>query len=459
MSAQLDVNPVIDAMEGRTVPFAATAVGGVLLLLGVIGFIAGIFIAGPAPTWGAVLVALVWSLGICQGAFMFSILLTATWGRWGRPVKRIAESFVFVMPFLWVLLVLFLVFGIGIYKWHPTPFAPIEHISLEPHSPAAWRSKPIWLRHDFFAARQILAFAFIILLDFLYLRGSLGPDMLQAKLRLGADKVPGWWSTFTGSGTDLPAAIEKGQNTQSTLFGFIALAYALVYSFMAFDLIMSLEPWWYTNMFGGWIFVSCVWTGLCATGLVAMIGRDWLHLGDWVKPAVTHDLGKLILAACMFWAYTLFAQLLPIWYSNMPEETMFFLVRLGGAGGELTAWTWMSQTVAVLCFVAPFTILLSRGIKKMRWPFAAICSLILFGIFMERSLLVMPQVYPLTSDVFPWLHFLVVNVLVWCGFIGLITLVVSNVLARIPPLVISDPHLGDHEWDVHVHSLDQHHAH
>lgn len=457
MSAPIDVNPVIDSMKGRTVPAAATGVGAVFMALGLVGALYGFGVAGAAPAFGAILVGLVWALGVCQGAFMFSIIMTATWGRWGRPLKRIAEAFFFVMPILYIVLIIFVFAGVGIYKWHPEPFAPIEHISLEPHNPGAWRSKPIWLTPMFFAGRQILAFGFLILLDFLYLRASLGPDMLMAKARLG--DVPGWWSSFMGTESDLQKAVDQGQNFQNRIYVPLAMSYALIYSLMAFDLIMSLEPWWYTNMFGGWVFVSCVWTGLCAIGLTAMLSRDWLHLGGFIRSKVTHDLGKLMLAACMFWAYTLFAQLLPIWYSNMPEETQFFLVRLGGEGGNLPAWTWMAQTVAILCFVTPFTILLSRGIKKMRWPFAAICSLILFGIFMERSLLVMPQVYPNVSDVFPMMDFIMVNVLVWLGFAGLVILVVSNVLARIPPLVISDPYLPEHPWDQHVHSLDQHHAH
>jgi len=459
MSAQPDVNHVIDAMAGRTVPAAVNGLGALLVIVGLGGFGYGFAVAGAAPTWGAVLVGLFWSLGVCQGAFMLSILLTGTWGRWGRPVKRIAESFAFALPLLYVALFIFLVAGgLGIYKWHPTPIAPIEHISLEPHNvEATWRSKPIWLTPSFFILRQLIGLGVLIALDFVYLRASLGPDMLQAKQRLGS--APGWWGSIIGGKTDLSKATESGQTTQSMLFWMIGLAYAIVFSFLAFDLLMSLEPWWYTNMFGGWVFVSCVWTGLCAVGLTAMVARDWLHLGEWITPQVTLDLGKLMLAACMFWAYTLFAQLLPVWYANMPEETQFFLVRLGGEGGELTAWTWMSQTVAVLCFVAPFTVLLSRGVKKMRWPFAAICTLILFGMFMERSLLVMPQVYPTVADTFPTVHFLILHVGVWLGFIGYLILVVANVLARVPPLVTSDPHLGDHPWDQHIHSLDAHHAH
>ena len=152
----------------------------------------------------------------------------------------------------------------------------------------------------------------------------------------------------------------------------------------------------------------------------------------------------------MFWAYTTYAQLLPIWYTDMPEETDFLLVRM-----YLPQWSWLAKTVAICCFVGPFTILLSRGIKKMRYPFAGICTLIMFGIFMERSLLVMPSVY--FGDTFPTVDFLIVNVGMLAGFLGLMVQVVGRVMAQLPMLVISDPYLGEHPWDQHVHSLD--HAH
>ena len=180
----------------------------------------------------------------------------------------------------------------------------------------------------------------------------------------------------------------RGIREQSTLVPFIALTYAVVFSGLAFDLIMSLSPWWFSNMFGGWIFMSSFWLGMATMGLVAMLSRDWLNLGDFVTTSVMHDLGKLLLAACMFWAYTTYAQLLPIWYTDMPEETDYLLVRL-----FLPQWSWLARLVAITCFIAPFTILLSRGVKKMRWPFAAVCVLIMCGLFLERSLLVLPSIY------------------------------------------------------------------
>jgi hypothetical protein len=308
-------------------------------------------------------------------------------------------------------------------------------------------SKPIWLTPGFFVARQLLAVGLLIVLDVIYLRASLRPDLVAAQQRLGS-RAPRWWSRLTGGASDVGATLASGLRLQSLLVPVLGWAYALVMSLVAFDLVMSLSPWWYSNMFGGWTFVSGFWMSLAALGLTVSLARDWLGISRFIGHNVTHDLGKLMLAGCMFWAYTGFAQLLPIWYTDMPEETDFLLVRM-----ILPEWSWLAQTVGITCFLAPFTILLSRGIKKMRWPFAAICVLILTGLFLERSLLVLPSIH-LTDPRDPMLAF--VSVGTWLGFVGLFVQVVGRVLASIPPIALTDPHLEPHPWDVHVHALEGH---
>jgi hypothetical protein len=451
MSHMPDVNPTIDAVAGRTLPGSVNALSLGAIGLGLVAFLFGLFAGGEegvAWAWGAVLVGILFTLALSQGGVMFGVIMTGTWARWGRPVKRIAEVFGLFMPFVWLALLVFLIGGIGIYPWNPDTIVASGPVALEPHSPEAISSKPFWLSKGFFIVRQLAIVFGLMVLDLLWIRASLTPDLVQAKARLG-DKAPGWYDKVTGGTTDLEGAIRSSLKTQNMLLPIMAVCYALGMSFLAFDLIMSLAPWWFSNMFGGWTFVSSFWVSLACVGFVAMIGRDWLKLGDWVKPNVTHDIGKLLLAGCMFWAYTAYAQLLPIWYTDMPEETDFLLIRM-----MLPQWSWLSQTVAVTCFVGPFTILLSRGIKKMRYPFAGVCALIMVGIFLERSLLVYPSIY-MGAD-FPWLNFLFVSVGVWLGFLGAFTQVVGRVLASVPGVCVADPYLETHPWDVHVHSLDQH---
>lgn len=452
MSARTpDLNPVIDAIAGRTLPPAANLASLAMIALGVLGALYGFFVAGPVWTWGAVLVALVYVLAIAQGGVMFSVILTGTWGRWGRPLKRIAESFGFFMPIAWLFVVVFALFGLRIYSWNPDTIIPGGMVDLAPHSAEAIASKPVWLTPGFFAARQILGVLVLLVLDVLYLRASLRPDLIHAKARLG-QRAPAWWDRVIGASDTVDAAVASGQRTQSVLMPILGVCYAVIFSLLAFDLLMSLSPWWFSNMFGGFVFVSSLWIALATLGLVTMLGRDWLGIGPFVGSNVTHDLGKLLLALCMFWAYTTYAQLLPIWYTDMPEETDFLLVRL-----FLPQWQWLAKAVAITCFLAPFTILLSRGVKKMRWPFAALCAFIMFGLFLERTLIVMPSIH--LGDTFPWASFFLVSIPVWLGFLGLMIQVCGRLLASVPPLPTTDPFLEPHPWDVHVHSLDAHPQH
>jgi hypothetical protein len=444
----IDIAPHIEALRTRTVPGSVRMGAAALVVVGLISFGFGLM-TNPAWAWGAWLVATLFVLALAQGGVVFSVIMTLTWARWGRPLKRIAETFGFFLPVAYVMLLIFLVGGNGIYPWHEGTFVVDQPIALAPHSPGAWASKEIWLSLPFFIGRQIVGLGFLMALSALYIRSSLRPDLIAAKARLG-DAAPGWWNSIIGGAGDVDAESEKSAKTQATLGVFIGIFYALIFSMVAFDLVMSLSPWWYANMFGGWFFASSFWIALATIGITGLVARDWLGIRKLITQKTMHDLGKLCLAFCMFWAYTTFAQILPIWYANMPEETDFLLIRM-----NLPQWSWLARTVVILCFLTPFTVLVSRGIKKMKWPFIGILVVICVGVFLERTLLVMPSIY--FEDTFPWEQLLVTSLGTWLGALGAFALVVSHVLAKVPAITITDEKMETHPWDVHVHSLDAAH--
>lgn len=451
MSAhEKNVAAALSAIKTRTLPplVNGLALGGIAWGVAALGY--GLTAGDKGWTLGALLVALVYTFSIAQGAMMLSVILTGTQARWGRGLKRIAESYGLYLPFAWVLISLFLVFGVDLYPWHPHTITG-DPVSLAPHSPEAPHSKELWLSPTSFVVRNILVLGFMVLVDLWFLRASLKPDLIAARKELG-NAGPAWWGWIVGNETDVAKAVADGEKTMGGMVPLMGFSYALVMSNVAFDLIMSLDPWWFSNMFGGWTFMSALWGGLALIAVTTMLSLDWLSLRSFVKPNTTHDLGRFMLAGTMFWGYTLYAQILPIWYADMPEETGFLMVRL-----MLPQWIPLSKVVAILCFIAPFTILLSRGIKKMRWPFAGIAGIILMGLFLERSLLVMPSVW--LEPTVPWGSFLFINLGLLAGAVGLMVSVVARVLSTIPAVPVTDPLLETHPWDVHVHSLDAHAHH
>lgn len=448
---------VIDAMAGRELPGNVRMAAMGAIGVGVLAFF-GLFAMNQAWALGAVLVGLVYTMALSQAGIMYGVIMVGTEARWGRPLKRIAETMALFMPIavgltiVWTGLAMFS--PMSIYPWVEGNLVTGAATAIEPHSPAAWSAKPMWLSPGFFFARITLIGLLLVALDMAFLKASLGPDLLLASKRLKESNpswaAPSWWGWFMPAEASVEEASEAGLKRQQLLIPFLGFGYTLGFSFFAFDLIMSLSPWWFANMFGGWFFMSSFWTGLCMIGILAVSTRNWLQTGSYITNVVTHDLGKLILALCMFWAYTTFAQILPIWYSNMPEETDFLLVRM-----TLPEWGWMARVVAIMCFLAPFTILVGRGVKKMAAPFVGVCSLILVGVMLERTLLVMPSIYLEANFPVP---LFVLGAAVWGGFMGAFILVVTTALASIPPLPLSDSFLESHPWDVHVHSL-RHHDH
>jgi hypothetical protein len=354
----------------------------VLTLLGVAGFVAGVMTESAPHAWQAFLVNLLFFLSVAQGGVIVSASFYLTQARWGGPgAYRLAESFYWFLP---VGFLLFWVLFFGRAQLWP------------------WISKPelahnqLWLNTPFFFAREGVALLVMTVLSMWFVRISQRVDVRQWALSNDNIDMP-------------PAAIRR-------ISPVLALVFAAVYSLIAFDLVMSLAPEWKSTLFGAYFFGGSYWAAIVAMSLVAVVLRRRLGPGNlYTRTPIMHDLGKMVFAFSVFWAYLLFAQYIVIWYGDIPTETFFLVVRGAIIGGYTGYTPWMPLTwlVFALVFVVPFTVLMGARPKKTPAILGAVSFLGIVGMWIERYVLVVPSLAP--HDVpFNW-----IELLVTLGFVGI----------------------------------------
>ena len=421
----------------RSLPSSVTIGSLLLMVIGIVAASYG-FMTAPVRTGGAFIVNFMYWAGIAQGGMMLAVALVIVKGRWGRPLKRMCEAFSLMMiPMYILLMVFYLAGGIGIYEWSHWTHEEFGHLhkwvyffgSEDGHSPM------------FFIARQGVLLAILISLNIMFMRASLRSDMGVAKDRYGWEPS-GLAKLFSGLGNWKGEEAEVAQSTtsQARIAPILGIAYACIFTVMAVDVSMSLMPHWFANMFPAWYFMSCIWSGFVYLAIYSMLFRGMLKIEGALKPSLYHDLGKLTLGFTMFWAYTLFAQYLPIWYGNMTEETVQFLIRT-----ELEPWATLTRVVLMLCFLAPFAMLTSRGLKKVPAAYLMVTGVLAVGIWLERFLVNMPSVWKEET-----LPLGMVEVGMTVGFLGMFTFIVLKFLTSVPPLAFTDPYMQADPDHVHV---------
>ena len=316
-----------------------------LAALGVVAFLYGITRSQPATTWGIYLVNLLFwsSLAITGPAIAGMIQLTE--GRWSPTVKQMALT---TAGFLPVSFVLFLILFFGrrvLYPWVDTP-VPIK---------AAWLNVP-----------------------FMSLRIGLGVLLLYGVALVFARAV----IAEHQAGGDSPAALAR----RTRLGTILLMLYVVVLSLWGFDLVMTIDPTWYSGLFGGYYVVTSMYTGF---GLVTfLVIRANARGVSRVSPASIQDIAKLTFAMCIFWMYFFYSQYLVIWYGNVPVETKFFLRRF-----FVEPWTTLAFAIFLVGALIPFAYLLKRltGRPPTRHKvFIVILFMGWIAIFFERIMLVFP---------------------------------------------------------------------
>jgi hypothetical protein len=271
--------------------------------------------------YAAWLVAFVFFLTIALGCLYFVLIHTAMNGSWGIVVRRIAENAAASVP-LFALLFLPLAFHMhALYHW-----ADSEAVAHD----ALLRLKQPYLNEGFFFARA--AFYFLVW-------SAIALWFRQTSRR--QDAAPD------------PAAAASLRRWSAALL----IPLSLTTTFASFDWLMSLDPHWYSTIYGVYVFSGALLSGF-AFVTVAALGLRRAGLLPVLSAEHLHDLGKLLFAFTVFWAYIAFSQFFLIWYGNIPEETIFYRARLEGG------FRLLSVALALGHFALPFFYLLPRAVKR-----------------------------------------------------------------------------------------------
>ena len=345
--------------------------------------------------WHAYLVSFAYFLSLALGALFFVLLQHLTRAGWSVVLRRLAEALAGTLPLLALLCVPLLIGMRHLYHWADADAAAQD---------ALLQWKRPYLNVPFFVARLAVYFAVWVGLARFFFNSSVRQD---------------------ASG-DVHLTLRMQQRSAPAM-----VAYGLTVTFAAIDLLMSLDAHWYSTIFGIYYFSGAV-LGSCALLVVAVA---LVQRGGRLRRAITaehlHDLGKLIFAFTVFWAYIAFSQYLLIWYANIPEETVWYLRRQSGG------WAAVSLTLLLGHFLVPFLLLLSRWAKRRRPVLVAVAAWVLVLHWVDIYWLVLPGASP--QHAWPQLPDLACLV----GVGGLFAAAAAYRLRRCALLPLRDPRLAE----------------
>ena len=299
------------------------------LVLGVVGLAAaaGGYAAAGDAFWQSYLIAYIFWIGLTLGSLAVLMVQYLSGGAWGLVSRRILEASTRTLPLMALLFVPIWLNLAKIYPWvapDPGNEKLMEAIHL----------KGAYLNPQFFGLRAILFFVIWGALIFVLNKWSREQDEHETMLPGPMDRR---FRVISGPGLVL---------------------YVLTITFMSVDWIMSLDPSWYSTIFGILTLGGQGLSTMAFTILVMAMLVRFRPMSEVADAKKFHDLGKLMFAFVMLWAYFSVSQLLIIWSANLPEEIPFYLARLNGP--------WYPVSVALLLgqFVLPFLLLLSASFKR-----------------------------------------------------------------------------------------------
>jgi hypothetical protein len=341
-------------------------------IIGIVLCIAG-WLINPEQFFQSYLIGYLFWMGIALGCLAIVMLQHLTGGDWGLVIQRLLESATRTLPLMAVLFVPLALGMSTLYAWSRSTAAE-----------EAGDHQDTWLSAPFFLLRAGLYFAIWLVMAYFLNRWSHEQD------RDGSPQLKRRLQVLSGPGL---------------------VIYGLTATFAATDWLMSLVPEWYSTIFGLLVIGGQVLSAMAFAVAVAVVLAEREPMSHVFATKHFHDLGKLLLAFVMIWAYLAFSQLLIIWAGNLPEEIPFYLPRMQ------TSWRWIGVLLVVFQFALPFLLLLSRELKRHARRLIAVAALVMAMRFIDLLWLVAPE-FRRQGFEFHWLDIVVVIALggVWLAF-------------------------------------------
>ncbi len=325
-------------------------------LVGAAAMLIGVFV-DPAQFFRSYLLGYVLWIGVTLGCLALLMLQHLSGGQWGFIIRRPCEA---ATRNLLLMLVLFipLFFGLGhLYQW-----SHAAGLAAEPEL----RHKLMWLRPSWFIARVVIYFFVWIVMAALLNRWSAEQDR---------------------AGEDIHERLHIRRRLQA-LSGPGLVIWALTVTFLAVDWVMSLDPHWSSTIYGMLFMAGEGLSALALMIVLLVILRKYPPFSNILEPVHFHDLGKLLLAFVMLWAYFAYSQFLIIWAGNLPEEIPWYLGRTHGG------YRALALAIIVFHFALPFALLLSRDLKRNARKLAMIASLLIVMRYLDLFWLIAPNPLP-----------------------------------------------------------------
>lgn len=375
--------PLVELNRTRDRAMAAAIIGILLMVAGAV--------VNPEQFFRSYLLGYVFWLSVAVGCLAILMLHHLSGGGWGIGIRRVLEAATRTFP---MLAILFLPLAFGrryLYAW-AQPEA-VNHSDLLQH-------KVPYLNSQFFLIRVVVYFAVWMTVSHFLNKWTMQQD------QEGDPQTTRKMQLMSGPGL--------------VLFG-------LTVTFAAIDWVMSLDPEWFSTMFGLAFMEGQALTGLAFAVAMVVWLSQFEPLCQVISPEHFHDLGKLLLAFVMIWAYLAFSQFLIIWSGNLPDEIPWYVRRLQGG------WQWIGVVLLLFHFALPFLLLLSRDLKRNARALVKVAWVVILMRLVDLFWLIAPES---GSGRFQ-IHWLDVAAPVGIGGLWLAFFFVQ--LGRRPLLALNDP--------------------